>query len=147
MKKLFSILFLVGFLFAFSTQSQAQYGTSASPLKVSVNFNYTIYGATKDTIGAVPTKYYYFNVSPNGAYIQPYATCTNVSGHSLVLTTWQESFDNVTWITRDTITVGTTVPKKKGVAYETYAPYNRVMSKATGTQVTKMKYYFSVKFK
>lgn len=147
MKKLFSILFLIGFVFAFSVQSNAQYGSSASPLLVKTNFEYTVYGSATDTIGAVPTKYYYFNVIPNGAYIQPYATATNVSGTSSVLTTWQESFDNVTWITRDTITVNTSTMKKKGTAYETYAPYNRVMSKGTGTQVTKIKYYFSVKFK
>ena len=77
MKKLFSLLFLVGFVFAFAMQSNAQYGSSASPLPIKVNFLHTIYGA----------------------------------------------------------------------AYETYAPYNRVMSKGTGTQVTKMKYFISVKFK
>ena len=147
MKKLFSILFLIGFVFAFSMQSNAQYGSSASPLPIKVNFLHTIYGAATDTIGAVPTKYYYFNISPNGAYVQAYATATNVSGTSSVLTTWQESFDNITWITRDTVTVNTSTLKKKGTAYETYAPYHRVMSKGTGTQVTKMKYFISVKFK
>lgn len=146
MKKILGFLFAFALLFGLSFQASAQYGTSSAPLTKKVDWAGYIYGATTDTVGAVPTKAYYFNLLPAGALVQPFYKIDSISGTPNVKVVFQESFDNSYWIGRDSVTLKLGLYMKKGVAFTTYAPYLRVTTKGTGTQVTKMQYFVTFKF-
>ena len=145
MQKIGSLLFLVSFAFSFS-ESIAQTVAKPYPISPSVQSkSYVFLGGTNDTITAAISKGFYLFSTVPAKTLQLFARVTNVSGTSNVKVVLQESYDNLYWKGLDSVTVSSTVPLKFGTVVTSYAPYNRIYRVPTGTQVTKEKYFITVK--